>query len=162
MASLHDVVNKLKQNTQEIVVNEVADVVVKTQKERIQTDVLDKYHIDEETGESTEPFVYERRYENGGLISDENIIVEVIENGITVRNVTKAKDNDTFNLAELIENGDGYNGLEYTYKDNRDDTSYQYLQPRPFIKNTRQELRENRKHIKALKEGLKNKGYNVR
>lgn len=156
--------------------NDVYETVKEVQQKNIQAEVYDKYHINED-GELTEPFYYKRRYKDGGLISDENIVPVITSDNnqveLIVENRTKGAqrkndfDNSSGNLngeyiAELIEYGDGYNGLEYDYKNNRDNTGWQYLRPRPFIEKTVEELQRTNLHTKALKRALKKSGIDIK
>ena len=89
------------------------------------------------------------------MIEDVKITNNSVE--MSVRNTTTGKD-DSFEIADLIEYGDGHNGKEYSYKENREGTSDQYLNSRPFTERTIRELENYRLHIDALKGDLENKG----
>lgn len=173
--SLEDLEKYLNKNIVDTLKNDVYNVVKEVQQENIQAEVYDKYRIDED-GELTEPYRYKRRYKNGGLIADDNIVPNVINNNneidLIVENIAKGADRiNDYNgnsgnlsgeyIAELIEYGDGYNGLEYDYKGNRDNTAYQYLKSRPFMRKTVEELENSMLHVKALRNGLKSKGIEV-
>jgi hypothetical protein len=135
---------------------EVYQIVKDTEKSHIQSDVYDIYT----------PVVYERRGLNDGLIADENIVGNMIDNTtLTVTNITlpnpNARDKDLVttdkNLPELIEYGHNTNGNKYDFA--RSDR--EYMKPRPFTHNTIEELEATGAHTRALKQGLKNKGYDI-
>lgn len=154
MASLKDQLNRklkqLQQDIQESLNIDVGGLIVDKQQEHIITDVRNVYS----------PKVYKNR-ENGGLGDADNIVVSQHgECGIVVENITKPNmeyetgldENDS--LSDLIEFGDGYDGMEYNFKNGG-----AYLQPRPFQQNTLEELKESGEHVEVLKKSLKNKGY---
>ena len=139
--------------------NEVAQVVKNKEQEKVVTEVYEKY-----TPNNGEPWVYERRGTSGGLADQRNMKSKVknIKDGVelSVENVTKGKD-EKVQISDLVEFGDGYRGLEYDYKENRDDTADQYLQSRPFQERTVDELAQTNEHVKAMKNGLIRQGLNV-
>lgn len=149
--------------------NEIFDIVRKEEQEKIQEEVYDKYRI--KNNEKKEPFIYSRRMTSGGLKDEKNIKgkVKKISNGeveLEVTNITKG--NDAYKstlagkeIAEVIEYGHGYNGLYYDYPYNRDGTAWQFLNPRPFIQKTIEELENNKKYIDEFKKALNNKGIEV-
>lgn len=143
--------------------NEVAEKVRDLEQLNIDSQVYERYNIVD--GTQQEPYIYQRRYDDGGLRDRKNMTAATKEtsNGVqlSVENVTKGKD-DNFVIAGLIEYGDGFDGMNYTYKENRDGTSYQYLNSRPFTKSTIQELKETGEHVKALAEGLKKQDIDVK
>lgn len=135
--------------------DEVAEKVKDVQQRNIQEQVYEAYT----------PFQYSRRrWSNGGLGDRESMEVDVVETGngveLTVTNRAKGQD-DNFEIAELVEYGDGYNGKEYTYKRNRNNTQNQYLEPRPFTAETVSELQMNNEHVTAFKEGLRKRGIDT-
>lgn len=138
--------------------NEVYRLVRDVERSHIETDVYGVYN----------PKVYISRGDDGGLIADENIIKNDVDtNSLTliVSNITKpnpeARDKELVstdkNLPELIEYGDGYNGNVYDFVLE----GAEYLEPRPFTKNTIEDLSETREHEQALKEGLIKRGIEV-
>jgi hypothetical protein len=111
------------------------------------------------------PKKYKRRGSSGGLLDDENITHDLVgTNMVEVYNIAKrntAYANTTYTnpyLAPLIELGhkqavdEGYQGYNYPYK------YLAYYKPRPFIRETRQELRRTKRHVRAFKEALKSFG----
>lgn len=110
-------------------------------KENIQSEVYDVY----------EPVIYERLGENGGLIDDANIHVDMI-NLNTVSIESKRMD-DGRDVSVIVETGVGYNPewpFPYTNKG------------RPFTDVTRDELLNDGSVEHAIYNGLKRQGMNVK
>ena len=145
---------------------DVAEMVRDVMTDHINRDVYDVY----------EPSQYTRRYNesgidinsrfddtnNTGLLDPANITAYIDRTGIlTVENDTVGSKyyykkgskviskNAGKPIAGVIETGNGY--------DVWDDA-----EPRPFIANTRDEIREGDYHIKALKQALKRMGLDVK
>lgn len=158
LKQLEDYLNK---QMADVMQKEVAEKVKDVEQKQIDKTVYDGYSPSSDDGE---PWQYERRRDKGGLRSRDNMDVDVqmVGNGVelTVENTTKGKD-DNFEIADLVEYGDGYNGKQYTYKRNRDGTANEYLRARPFTKNTADELEMTGEHIDAMKKGLKARGLSV-
>lgn len=151
----------LEKHIKQSMENEVAKVVKDVMQEKIQDEVYDAYNWPEHESSRKEPYIYERRYSRGGLIDRDNITHEVSKDGVlTVENIAKGKDSGD-DLAPLIESGQGRGHGSYDYEFNRDGTSWQYLQPRPFIAKTREALQEEQSYVKALKDALKKQGIRV-
>jgi hypothetical protein len=150
--------NKIKSAMQ----NEVAEKVRDVQQSKIDSEVYDAY---QPHTEDNEPYVYDRRRDDDGLRDRENMVADVKDSGngveLSVENVAKGKDND-FQIAGLIEYGDGAGYGEYDYKYNRDGTAEQYLKERPFIEETRKSLRQTKQHVDALKNGLNRQGIDTK
>lgn len=155
-SSLSSLMNHIKNNVlPDILQNEVFEEVRDVEQKHIQSDVYDVYS----------PDIYERRLTNDGLIADENIVGNVVGSTLEVKNVTEPdtrygnwwSSGDT-NLPALIEFGDGHNGNYYTFEKE----GAAYLNPRPFTQNTIDELSATKAHVKAAKNGLKRKGFNVK
>lgn len=134
---------------------EVADTVKDVMTDHIIQDIYDAY----------EPVEYSRRFDNGGLLDEENIVSTVNDNNeLSVRNVTKGSRYYTVNekkytsknynkpIAGIIESGNGYDVHNWDYDG----------VPRPFIKNTHDDLEQNHYHTKAMKHGLKKQGLDVK
>jgi hypothetical protein len=136
--------------------NEMATMVKNEESKSVEKNVYQQYQPD-----NGEPFVYERRKTTGGLADKKNMKHKVknVPNGVelSVENVTKGKD-DKFKIADLVEYGDGYDGKEYEYKDNRIDTADEYLQARPFTERTGETILQSDAHIETMKLGLKSRG----
>lgn len=108
-----------------------------------------------------QPKIYTRREDKNGLIDDKNIVGKLVKSGeLEVTNITKPNpdyDGTTDkNLPYLIENGHNAHGYRYDYLHD-----LPYVYPRPFTEKTEEELIRTKKHVKALKDGLKNNGLNV-
>lgn len=133
-------------------------------------------HIIQDVYEAYEPRMYVRRYnqsgndinspfddsDNTGLLDPNNIISTIDgEGGLSVQNITlgsryyykgrkrRVSSHAGEPIAEVIETGKGYD----VWKD---------AEPRPFMQNTHDDLKDNNFHIKALKEGLRKQGLEVK
>ena len=110
------------------------------------------------------PKRYERRYEKKGLGDEGNIVYDVkkIKEGtLSVENVTEFNEryktmNSGEGLVDLIEKGQKRSKYQYDYP------RYPYAKARPFITRTREELMKSKRHVEALKEGLKRNGFKVK
>jgi hypothetical protein len=160
--SMKDLEKYINQQMADVLQNEVAEAVKKEQSYQVEDEVYDKYSPSSPDGE---PWVYERRRDNGGLSDTRNMITsspsytgDGVE--VSIENITKGSD-DNFQIADLVEYGDGTNGKEYEHKTNRDNTAYQYLRGRPFTKATVEELERTGEHIDAARKGLKRKGLDI-
>lgn len=149
--NLDSLMKHIAEKVNESLSDEVADMVIDKQQEHINDDVYMQYNI--VNGQRKEPYKYKRRYFEGGLIDRDNIVAEVKDGTLTVTNVTEGQDG-LENLAGLIEYGDNKGYGDYDWKYNRDNTQDQYLQPRPFIENTRQEIAGKKLHVSSMKKGL--------
>lgn len=103
-----------------------------------------KKHVDKDVYSVYTPKIYERT----GLLR-ESWDVENTDDGIAVFNTRT--DGDKY-IPETIEYGINYDYSGY---------GYAYEQPRPFIANTREELRNSNTLKEAMKKDLKNIGFNV-
>ncbi len=115
------------------------------------------------------PRMYRRRGEYGGMGDPYNIEIKgssAKDGRMTVVNVTKPNPGGCVsdaqvtvgkNLPELIEFGDGYKGYGYDFHSNK-----RYMAPRPFTAKTIEHLKESRAHVRALRNGLKRQGINVK
>lgn len=143
--------------------NEVAEIVRDHQQIAIEDVVYSRYNVVD--GVHQDPYVYERRRDRGGLSDRHNMIgtIDYTTDGVrlSIENITKGADSN-FEIAGLIEYGDGWQGKEYEYKRNRDNTAYQYLNPRPFIQTTRDRLRQSGDHVRSLRDGLIRQGIVVK
>ncbi len=102
--------------------DDVAKEVVDTMKDRINEDVYNAYS----------PTLYERRKENGGLLDDANFLTEMVDdNTLKVKNVTHGSGKY---IVPIIEEGVGY-----TWENSNIYGRQPF--PRPFVANTREELR---------------------
>lgn len=143
----------MQKDMHEVMADEVYETVVEVQQEEIVREVYDAY----------EPYQYERRGENGGLLDKNNnrATFFTVNGGMQmlVQNVTKGQDNGRY-ITPLIVGGDGAYGMEYDYKTNRDGTSWKYLQERDFISSTMRRLERTLEAHEAMRRGLAKRGYN--
>ena len=132
---------------------DVTDTVKDVMTDHIIRDVYDKY----------DPTVYQRRYNNGGLLDSENIVSTIGNDGeLLVQNVTmgsetfyipnikktfKSANADKF-ITPVIEYGKGYDVVD--------------IEPRPFMQNTHDDLEQNHYHTEAMKRSLKKQGLEVK
>ena len=149
--------------------NAVKKRVEQTLKNEVFEEVRDVYqkHIDEDVYDVHSPTVYQRRDIGGGLIADENIIGDVNDFVLAVKDIAplntsisnsgKQKSYSDTYLANIIENGLANTGHAKNLF-NRDMSSEPWANPRPFTQNTINDLKTNKQHIEALKEGLKKRG----
>jgi hypothetical protein len=122
-------------------------------------------HIIKDVYRVYNPVFYDRRGTNGGLLAQENIISNQRDkNTVEVFNIAE-RNRDYSNtvyvnkyLTPLIEFGHdkakqstlaGKQGYNYAYK------YLAYYQPRPFMRNTRNELRKSKVHIPVFMNDLK-------
>ena len=132
--------------------NEVLETVKKIEINHIEEDVCNVYS----------PSAYERR-SNLGVDDPENIIGNITQNGVLeVENITEFNpeyetENRGLGLVKLIEYGHKTSGYYYDYP-----KSDSFTDPRPFISNTKNEIKENKNHVIAIKSGLEKHKIKVR
>lgn len=135
----------------DVLADEVYDVVVNTESKMVHREVYAKY----------QPFIYDRRGDEGGLSDPRNHIATFAYDSNEVRmfvqNTTTGKWNNQY-IAGVIEYGHDNGYGEYDYPFNRDGTATRFLKPRPFIRKTKEELRSSSAHVKAFKDGLNKRG----
>ena len=117
---------------------DVAEDTVELMKEHIQTDVYDKY----------EPTQYVRRMEDGGLIDDDNYLIEDIDNGVKITNITRDNGYATPSDPDRLVTPIVESGVGYTWRKSKIYQMQPY--PRPFVRNTAKDLEEGK-----LKESMK-------
>ena len=106
-----------------------------------------------------EPNEYVRRYDEGGLVDRSNMPAEVNKGTLSVWNVTGANHdypNDGSLAGEIVLNGGPYN---YPVGEN---TFGDFHPPRDFIGATYDNLRGSKSHVKALKDGLIEQGFDCK
>ncbi len=134
--NLDDLFAHIKKDIQNTLEHEVAEEVKETMSQVVQTSVYDVY----------DPFVYTRRFNNGGLMSTKNMKSRVDKNTLTVANETPLDNGRTdYSLTDIIVNGLGRQPF-----------------PRDFISQTEENLDITQNHVWAMKQGLKNRGYDVK
>ena len=150
--NLNELRKHLQQKIDKTLISKVADTIREAEHKNIDETVYDAY----------DPHVYQRRGDNGGIGDMRNMKAELVEDGkLIVTNETKPNDNYNHSmpssapLAEVIEFGHGYNGYQYDYPPSNETPCGQ---PRPFIKNTYEELKNTGNHVDALKKGLRKQG----
>ena len=161
--SLKELRSKVEKAIKNSLEKEVYEMVITTERSHTDTDVYKKY----------KPKVYVRRLDEGGLRDIRNMVYDKskTKNGILeVENITKynidKQDDDGndsgFSLTALIEYG-----VEKLYPGTEERLRKQgkeippYGLPRPFISNTKKEIKEENKFPKALKKGLKRNGIDI-
>ena len=151
-SQLKAIEKKLKSKIQDALLHEVTDTVKETMLGHIKRDVYDQYSpVDSEIG-------YKRRLTTDGLADEGNIDAKIKGNTLIVENNTMSNEDylpdgkKPYKIAGVIEYGNGEYGV-YDYKNIGD---------RPFIENTREDLRESGEHIDALKRGLKRQNIDVK
>jgi len=123
---------------------------------------LESQNVQEIVYSTYNPKIYQRRMENDGLSDINNMQHEVFAGGnmivLSVDNITNSNQSynpnskDAFKIAGLIEYGDGAGYGEYDYKSSSD-----YLNPRQFIRKTKEDL-ENGMAKEIIIKGLLNEG----
>lgn len=153
MKKAYDDVNALlkdlKADIEDTLMDEVMDEVKCIELKHIEDDVLSIYS----------PKIYRRRA-FGGIDDPENIVGEIVDSRLVVDNITKFNDGyGTYNfgvgLADLINDGERRHGYFYDYHG-------EFIQPRPFINNTIEEIENTDSVENALKKGLKKRKYDVK
>lgn len=135
--NLNDLFKKIENDIQDTMINEVAENVKDEMIDAVQTSVYSVY----------DPVEYNRRYGNGGLGASENIKVDEIDNGIMLKDIAPLDNGRTdYALDDIIVNR-GVLG---------------YPQGRDFYSETIEQMENNGRCIKALKDGLKKRGYEVK
>lgn len=133
---------------------------------------LESENVNDIVYQSYTPKIYERDMLEGGLADEKNMVHDVNINGnsieLSVENKTlNNPDYNPYNkppfwIAGLIEYGDNteYGYYDYPFK-NKDKDVYKYLQPRPFIEKTKQDL-QNGEARKMLVNGLNKEGIDAK
>ena len=106
------------------------------------------------------PRMYKRR-SSDGLDDESNIVgVMVTDDTLSVTNETEPAYGKGYTTdKDLISLIEGVTVLMVTFYDfPSDDEGDVYMNPRPFISNTRDEIISTKSHIKALQTGLKRQG----
>ena len=109
-------------------------------KSHVESDVYDKYESDK-----TNPNAYVR---TGKL--KESFRTTPVTNGIVIDNTRSENGRD---IVEIVEKGH-YDSQGYEHIK----PGASYLLPRPFMQNTKQEIKDRKLHITELQKGLKQKG----
>lgn len=142
-SNLKDLEKYLNKKIASALEKEVAKVARETMKQKIETEVYNRY----------EPTEYDRQKENGGLLDDRNIVTELInDNTLYVRNIRTDTENGIVkDVARIVEEGEGYTW-------DRSKIYQMQPYPRPFHEETAKELFNKGLAKKALAEGLSRQG----
>lgn len=142
---LKDLKSDIKDTLSKEVFEEVRDIEL----EHVQRDVFDAYR----------PKIYNRR-SSRGIDDPRNIVGQVDDMTLYVDNVTSynlgyGTYNSGTTLAELINEGEGgKHKLYYDFTGN-------FIQPRPFLDNTQNEIDKTKRVENALNKGLRSRGYTI-
>lgn len=130
-------------NLKQVLADDVGKGVVRPKiKENIQTEVYDKYE---------QPVVYERRKDDGGLTDDDNITVTMVDDNTV--SIESSRMDDGRNVGLVVETGEGYNEdwyFPYTHKG------------RPYMQKTKDDLMSDGSVKRALVQGMKRKGFDIK
>lgn len=150
--NLQELRNEIMKRVNASLKEDVGEKVKEIMLEHIETDVYNAY----------EPKTYSRRGDDGGLSDPDNIVVQREYDGaVSIENVTVGRefyfqdreairsDNADSPLAPIIETGKGYDYWNKSF-------------PRPFVKNTVEEIVQDKIIENTLKEGLKKQGLEVK
>ncbi len=134
--TLSDLFAHIEKDVQDTLEHEVAEEVKETMSQAVQTSVYDVY----------DPFVYTCRFNNGGLMCTNNMKSRVEGNTLTVTNETPLDNGRTdYSLTDIVVNGLGRQPF-----------------PRDYISQTEENLDITQNHVWAMKQGLKNRDYDVK
>lgn len=139
----------MRSDIEDTLSKEVFEEVRNIEMEHVRTDVLNTYS----------PKIYERR-STGGIDDIRNIVGYVKDMHLEVDNVTQFNDgygtyNHGYGLADLINEGDG--GMSHLYYD----FTGNFIQSRPFLDNTQEEIDKTDRVDRVLEKGMKRRGYDV-
>ena len=154
--SLKELEKALQEKVDVALLTDVAQTVTEVMQDHIAQDVYDVYN----------PSRYARRMNENGLLDNRNINSSIDGNTLIVENNTlgspyyydpsdkkiKKSVNAGEEIVGVIESGRGYDISDWEYDS----------VPRPFIENTREELKDYEWHKKALKQGLQKQGLEVK
>lgn len=134
--NLNALLNHIEKDMQDVLENEVAEEVRNNMQDSIDVNVYNAYT----------PEYYHRRMENGGLADKDNMEATISGNVLMVRDVAPLDNGRTdYELDRIIVEGLGKQPF-----------------PRDFYGGTAERLEDNGDHIKAMKDGLRKRGYTVK
>lgn len=145
---IDELLNDIRSDIEETLKDEVFDEVRDIELEHIERDVLSTYT----------PKIYERR-DIGGIDDPKNIVGYVKDMQLSVDNITQfntgygTKHRGT-GLAQLINDGDSFNGYFYDYPG-------EFNQPRPFLDHTILEVEQSNRVENALEKGMRKRKYDI-
>lgn len=148
--SFKDLEGFIKKQVKKSLESDVAEVI----KDEIQSSISDKIYL------PYKPKKYERREYTGGGLGDKNTMTVELVGDDTIKIIPEAERNTNYDftgvgydtsksLAENIIGGYG----------NRD---YIWNQPRDFIEEAKNNLKQNKNHIEALKDSLEKYGITIK
>lgn len=152
--------SKVKSKVGDTLSHEVFEAVKEEESAAIDSEVYGVYT----------PKKYRNRGLGAGMADPSNIVMSdgSASNGkLTVVNITEpnpagCEDNwrvtTDKNLPELIEFGQGYNSMGYDFPRH----GLRYMEPRPFTEKTIENLKNNKAHVEAMKNGLRKRGLNIK
>ncbi|MBM7598086.1 hypothetical protein JOC34_000443 [Virgibacillus halotolerans] len=155
-SNLNDLFAAIQSDMEDVMNQDVLPSTSQVMSEKTQTEVYDAY----------DPYQHQRRGASGGLADPSNVVGTVIDRtgyGMTmlIQNITKGA-NSGQPIAGLIEHGDSNGHGEYDWKTNRSNTAYKYLQPRRFMFESVRHMQLTLSHVKAMKSGLRARGYTIK
>ena len=139
--NLKELQSFLKSKINKSLIENVSPVVIETMNDSVDSIVYSEYS----------PVMYERRMDKGGLSDISIMDGELISDG-----VLSVSNGQPDNLVETVITGDGY--IFHPWNGKRG----AYEKPRDFISNTVETLKKTKRHVNALREGLKKQGINVK
>ena len=145
---IDELLNDIRSDIEETLMDDVFDEVREIELEHIERDVLSAYT----------PKIYERRA-SGGIDDPKNIVGYVKDMQLSVDNITQfntgygTKHRGT-GLAQLINDGDSFNGYFYDYPG-------EFNQPRPFLDHTILEVEQSNRVENALEKGMRKRKYDI-
>jgi len=144
--SFNDLIKYLQPIVNEVLLDDVKDVV----RDEIESSAI------EVILNAGEPIWYNRRSStnslgSGGIADKAEMEATLIENGVVSIEDTALPSRPWNNGRTLAEN------LEYGYND----MTHWWDQPRPFIQQSRENLEQNKNHVRSLKNGLIKRGLTV-
>lgn len=125
----------IEEEAENIIQNQVANKIIEVIQDHVQEDVYNQYKP--------------KRYERTGKLK-KDIVKMNITKGVTIY---PNRMEDGKYIPDIIETGEGY---KYPDKYN-----YGYGKPRPFVRETIKDLKQNEQHIKVFIQEIEKKGFKV-
>lgn len=141
--NLHSLFKHIEKNIDEVLQNEVAQTGRQTMKKNIESEVYSKYT----------PKEYKRDREDGGLLDDANIPTTLLKSGVL--SISSNRTDGNTNVSKVVTEGIGY-----TWENSAIYNMQPY--PRRFVYQTFLELERTLSHLKAMKDGLRKRGFRVK
>jgi hypothetical protein len=141
--SMKDLEKYINQQIKDSLEKDVSEKVIDIAKRHVETDVYNVYKNPKE-------------YERTGKLK-ESFESTSIENGIEIENTRRDGNRE---IAEIIEHGhdDSKQGYEYPAYYPQGEN---FIQARPFIQNTKDEIVRDKVHVDELKKSMKSKGIDI-